>query len=97
MGFKEKSFKKGSNPYFIAEIGINHNGYVDIARRMIDASKNAGADTVKCQKRYIKQLLRPETTIEKPTGYLSRDENDISKEKMPLTKYHLDHTIFPFQ
>ena len=26
MGFKEKYLKEGSNPYFIAEIGINHNG-----------------------------------------------------------------------
>ena len=81
MGFIEKYLKEGSNPYFIAEIGINHNGYVDIARRMIDASKNAGADAVKFQKRDIKQLLRPGTTIEKPTGYLSQVENDISKEK----------------
>ena len=32
---------------FFAEIGINHNGDVDIAKRLIDASKRAGCDGVK--------------------------------------------------
>ena len=81
MGFKEKYLKKGPFPYFIAEIGINHNGYSDVAKRMIDASKEAGANAVKFQKRDIKQLLRTGTVLEEPTGYLSRDEHDISQEK----------------
>jgi sialic acid synthase SpsE len=82
MGFKEKYLREGKYPYFIAEIGINHNGYVDVAKRMIDASKDAGADAVKFQKRNIDFLLRPGTEVGEPTRYLSRDENDISDEKM---------------
>lgn len=35
--------------YCIAEVGINHNGDLDIAKRMIDAAKTAGADAVKFQ------------------------------------------------
>lgn len=35
--------------YIIAEIGVNHNGDVDLAHRMIDAAKDAGADAVKFQ------------------------------------------------
>lgn len=35
--------------YCIAEVGINHNGDLDIAKRMIDAAKAAGADAVKFQ------------------------------------------------
>jgi len=35
--------------FVIAEIGVNHNGSVDIARRMIDAAVEAGADAVKVQ------------------------------------------------
>ncbi len=38
-------------PYFIAEIGINHNGDLDIAKRLIDASYAIGWDCVKFQKR----------------------------------------------
>ena len=37
----------------IAEIGINHNGSFDIAKKLIDAAKYAGADAVKFQKRTI--------------------------------------------
>jgi N-acetylneuraminate synthase len=41
-----------SNPVFvIAEIGINHNGSVEIAKRLIDGAVLAGADAVKFQKR----------------------------------------------
>lgn len=36
-------------PYCIAEVGINHNGNLDIAKRMIEAAKVAGADAVKFQ------------------------------------------------
>ena len=35
--------------YIIAEIGVNHNGDVDLAHKMIDAAKDAGADAVKFQ------------------------------------------------
>jgi N-acetylneuraminate synthase len=37
--------------YVVAEIGINHNGSVDTARRLIDAAVDAGCDAVKFQKR----------------------------------------------
>ncbi|MFQ5953475.1 MAG: N-acetylneuraminate synthase family protein [Kiloniellales bacterium] len=40
-------------PFLIAEIGINHNGDVELAKRMIDAAKDAAFDAVKFQKRTI--------------------------------------------
>jgi len=39
--------------FIIAEIGINHNGSVEIAKQLIDVAKDAGADAVKFQKRTI--------------------------------------------
>ena len=42
---------EGCLPYFIAEIGINHNGDLNIAKRLIDASFAIGWDCVKFQKR----------------------------------------------
>lgn len=38
-------------PYMIAEIGINHNGDIDIAKQLIDVAVNADCDAVKFQKR----------------------------------------------
>ena len=35
----------------IAEIGINHNGSLDVAKKLIDVAKVAGCDFVKFQKR----------------------------------------------
>ena len=40
-----------SSPYFVAEIGINHNGDMQIAKRLIDAAFAIGWDCVKFQKR----------------------------------------------
>ena len=37
--------------YIIAEIGINHNGYLGIAKQLIDIASVAGCDAVKFQKR----------------------------------------------
>ncbi len=42
-------FSEGQVPYIIAEIGANHNGDVDLARKMIDTAKAVGADAAKFQ------------------------------------------------
>ena len=39
--------------YIVAEIGINHNGDLDTAKRLIDAAVLAGCDAVKFQKRTV--------------------------------------------
>jgi len=51
----------GANPTFvIAEIGINHNGNVDLAKELIAAAKKAGCDAVKFQKRTVEVVYTPE-------------------------------------
>ncbi len=46
--------------FLIAEIGINHNGDLDLAKKLIDEAKNAGFDAVKFQKRDIEVVYKSE-------------------------------------
>ena len=46
--------------FFIAEIGINHNGDLDITKSLIDNAKKAGFDAVKFQKRDIETVYSKE-------------------------------------
>ncbi|MGW8482621.1 N-acetylneuraminate synthase family protein [Microbacterium sp. NPDC055903] len=50
----------GGRPvYVIAEIGLNHNGDVELAKRLIDVAAHSGADAVKFQKR-TPEIATPE-------------------------------------
>lgn len=65
--------------FVIAEIGINHNGTVDIAKQLIDMAKAAGCDAVKFQKRtidlvYSKQML--DSPRESPWGSTQRAQKE---------------------
>ena len=55
----------GHPVFIIAEIGINHNGDLDVAKRLIDAAALAGCDAVKFQKR-TPELCVPEDQREIP-------------------------------
>jgi N-acetylneuraminate synthase len=50
----------GQPVYIVAEIGINHNGDLNTAKRLIDAAKVAGCDAVKFQKRTPDKCVPPE-------------------------------------
>jgi len=50
----------GHAVYVIAEIGINHNGDMDIAERLIDVAADAGCDAVKFQKRTPEVCVPPD-------------------------------------
>ena len=65
--------------FIIAEIGINHNGDVEITKQLIDVAKDAGADAVKFQKRtidlvYTKEML--DSLRESPWGTTQREQKE---------------------
>jgi N-acetylneuraminate synthase len=51
--------------YIIAEIGLNHNGDLRIAKQLVDAAIEAGADAVKFQKRRLRETYQ-EAIVEQP-------------------------------
>jgi len=64
----------GHPTYIIAEIGINHNGELNITKQMIDAAAHAGVDAVKFQKRTPEICTPPEQQNqmrETPWGYIT--------------------------
>ena len=66
-------------PFIIAELGINHNGDVEIAMQLIDMAKECGADAVKFQKRtldivYTKELL--DSPRQSPWGTTQRQQKE---------------------
>ena len=63
--------------FIIAEIGINHNGNLDIAKKLIDTAKESGCDAVKFQKRTIDLVYSKEaldSPRESPWGNTTREQ-----------------------
>lgn len=64
----------GHPVYVVAEIGVNHNGSLDVAKKLIDASKHAGVDAIKFQKRTPELCVPPDQQNqmrETPWGYIT--------------------------
>jgi len=75
--------------FIIAEIGINHNGDMDLVKKLIDASLDAGADAVKFQKRSLEKVYTKEELDqerESPWGKTNREQ----KRGLELTKEDYD-------
>ena len=62
--------------FLVAEIGINHNGNVEIAKKLIDVAALGGCDAVKFQKRTVEVVYSPEELAkprENPFGPINGD------------------------
>ena len=80
--------------FITAEIGINHNGDISIAKKLIEIAKNAGCDAVKFQKRDVEKVYSKEILNqprESPWGTTQRDQKlglELSlKEYLTIDKY----------
>ena len=72
----EKHVGPGYPCFVVAEIGINHNGDLGIAKKLIDVALQSGFDAVKFQKRTIEVVYTPEElarTRENPFGSTNGD------------------------
>lgn len=70
----EKFIGDGYPAYIIGEIGINHNGDLEIAKKLIDVAKESGCDAVKFQKRNPEMCVPVwmQTTMrDTPWGYMT--------------------------
>ena len=88
-------------PFLIAEIGINHNGDLEIAKKLIDHASEANFDAVKFQKRdidivYTKEFL--DSPRESPWGNTQRDQKKGLEFSYPAViessdgKIHISYT-----
>ena len=91
-----KKILQKNKKFVIAEIGHNHQGSLSKAKDLILSAKNAGADAVKFQKRFNKELYTKEfynQTYDHPNSYgktygIHRDKLELSfKEYKSLQKY----------
>lgn len=99
----DKVIGKKHPPYVIAEVGINHNGSLDIARKLIDVAVEAGCDAVKFQKRTIEIVYTPEELArprENPfgttNGDLKRGLEFKKKEYREIDRYCKEKNIVWF-
>lgn len=72
----DKVVGAGEPVFVVAEIGINHNGNIDTAKKLIDVAVRAGCDAVKFQKRTIELVYTPEELAkprENPFGLTNGD------------------------
>lgn len=72
--------------FVIAEAGINHNGSLEIAKKLIDVAADAGCDAVKFQKRTPLLSLKPELwNVERDTPWGVRMTYREYREKIELS------------
>ena len=80
-----------NSTYFIAEAGLNHNGDIDIAKKMIDSAHNAGADSIKFQ------TYKSENFLSSSSQYFDFFKNvELSFENFKEIKNYADDTGITF-
>ncbi|MBI2098104.1 MAG: N-acetylneuraminate synthase family protein [Candidatus Wildermuthbacteria bacterium] len=98
-----KTIGEGKPVFVIAEIGINHNGSLENAKKLIDVAVGAGCDAVKFQKRTVdvvytpEELARPrESVFGNTNGDLKRGLEFGEKEYTEIDRYCKEKGIMWF-
>ncbi len=91
MNFKSIFKQKNKYPILIAEIGINHNGSISLAKKMIKAAKISGADVVKFQTHLVDYEMLPDKSGNKKASHLKGESlYNILKKCSFTKKQHID-------
>ena len=69
----------GNPCYIIAEIGINHNGSVNLAKKMIDIAVTTGCDAVKFQKRTVDVVYTKEELAKERKSVFGNTNGDLKR------------------
>jgi sialic acid synthase SpsE len=85
---KKKEAFNYCSPYIIAEIGANHNGDMDLAKKMIDSAINCGCDAVKFQSWNNKSLIS-KTGYEQNTVFTDSKKKHFGSLEQMVDKYYL--------
>ncbi len=82
--------------YVIAEIGINHNGDIDLARRLISVAVAAGCDAVKFQKRTVDVVYTAEELAKPRESPFGTTNGDLKRGlEFGHDEYRLDRPLLP--
>jgi len=97
------------NCYVIAEAGLNHNGSLEIAKKLIDIAVESGANAVKFQKRTVSKLAVPDTmnaidarfpsfgsTYQEIRSFLEFDKSQYEDLKNYSFKKNIDFIVTAF-
>lgn len=84
MGTNMRPIGDNEPAFIVAELGINHNGEVGVAKQMIDVAKECGVDAVKFQKRTIDMVYSKEE-LEKPRETPFGKTNGDLKRKLEFS------------
>ena len=74
-----KTVGDGYPCFIIAEIGINHNGSVSLAKKMIDIAVTTGCDAVKFQKRTVDVVYTKEELAKERTSVFGKTNGDLKR------------------
>mgnify|MGYP001223650553 CR=1 FL=1 len=98
-------FSKLKRVYLIAEIGVNHNGSLELAKEMIDLAIEAGADAAKFQTFTAEGLVTPgtpkvkyqaSTTDDAESHYKMLEKLELSREYHRILKKYCDEKKIDF-
>ena len=75
----DKIIGDGYPCFIIAEIGINHNGSVNLAKKMIDIAVTTGCDAVKFQKRTVDVVYTKEELAKERPSVFGNTNGDLKR------------------